>query len=287
MDEIKEVVEDPIKSKIMSFFQNKTRVDAEELGKEIGSQGEELQGALDFLVSSNLLTRKDNHYKKTQGGLKISYALRGYEEAAAGLIGFDTEIPLSGLILDIGCGAGYYLNIAEKYSPNIVGADINPEFLYIASLKSKAMLIRADAQFLPFKSNTFDLIICYSVIPAVKDEPKVIAEASRVIKEGGTVLLRVYAVGHYLRIMFDREERGMRVRLGAVAGILNTFVYWLTGKKLRFKTYIYTFQTETRMRKILREHQIETIKIKRIGRVFKGLPAFIHLEGQKLAKGTK
>ena len=283
MDDIKQIMEDPVKSKIMSFFVSKAKVHAEQIHGQVTAPGEELCKALDFLVSADLLTRSGNYYKRTQRAMKVvAVAVVGYEQTAKGLMGFETHIPLSGFILDIGCGAGYQLNALGKYSPNIVGIDIDPESLYVANLKSKAKLIRADAHFLPFKSNTFDMIICYGVTQQLKDEPRAIAEASRVLKKDGTILLNVHACGRYVRLMFRRNVE-IRMRVGAAVAILNTFIYWLTGKKLKFKAYISTFQTETRMKKILKERQIEIIKFERIGR-FVGLPIFIHLEGKKISE---
>jgi len=281
MDDIRQVMEDPVKSKIMSFFVSKAKVHTDEVREKVSAPAEELHRALDFLVSANLLTISGNYYKRTQKAMKVVPAAAiGYEQAAKRLISFDTDIPLLGYILDIGCGAGYHLSELEKYSPNIFGIDYDSESLYIANLKSKANLIRADAHFLPFKSNTFDMIICYGVIQQLKDEPRAFAEASRVLKKDGTMLLRVHACGRYVRLMFRRNIE-IRMRVGAAVAILNTFIYWLTGKKLRFKAYISTFQTEARMKKILKERQIEITKLERIGR-FVGLPIFIHLEGKKI-----
>lgn len=281
MDDIKQVLEDPVKSKIMSLFIRKAKIHTDKVREKVSAPEEHLHRALDFLASADLLTRSGNYYKRTQRAMKVVPAMvPAHKQAANGLISYDLDVPLSGFILDIGCGTGHHLSELEKYSPNIVGIDYDSESLSVANLKSKARLIKADAHFLPFKSNTFDMIICYGVIQHLKDEPRAIAEASRVLKKDGTILLRVNVCGRYVRQMFRREIE-MRMRVAAAVAILNTFVYRLIGNKLRFKAYnITTFQSETRIKKILKKHQIEIIKLERIGR-FIGLPIVLHLQGKK------
>ena len=285
MEHIKEVMEDPIKSKIMSFSCYMAKFGINELGEEVDAQKEELKEVLNSLVLSNFLNTDGNYYKKTIKGGKVAYALKEYEETSESLTGIDinTKISSSSVILDIGCGGGAHLSEWGRYSANTIGIDVDPEFIYIAKLKSGAKLIRADVHFLPSKSNTFDLIICYLVLPYVSDEDRVMAEASRVLKKEGTILLRLTWLGYYLRVIFGkRRRRGLKEKLGAGLAILNTFVYQLTNKKLWFKGHPFdAFQTEKEIRKILKRHQIEVIKSEKEQGNFMGVPVFISMEGRK------
>ena len=284
MKDIKEVMEDPIKSKIMSFSAYKPNIHVNEL-KKLDIQSEETQKALDFLTSSNFLTKQGNYYKKTAKGGKVAYALKEYEETSESLTGIDinTKISSSNFILDIGRGGGVHLSELGRYSANTIGIDVDPEFLYIAKLKSGAKLTRADAHFLPFKSNIFDLVLCYLVLPYVSDEDRVMAEASRVLKTNGTISLSVHGLGYYHRVIFGKQRRrGLKEKLGAGLAILNTFVYWLTNKTLRFKGHsIATFQTDKGTSKILKRYKIETIKSEMPQGEFLSFPVFIRLVGKK------
>lgn len=283
MKHIKEVIEDPMKSKIMSFSCYRTKFSINELGEEVGIQGVELQKALNSLVLSNFLIRDGNYYKKTAKGGIVAYALKEYEETSESLAEINiTKISSSNVILDIGCGGGAHLSGLGRCCANTIGIDVDPEFLYIAKLKSGAKLIRADAHFLPFKSNISDLVLCYLVIPLVSDEERVLAEASRVLKTNGSISLTLHGLGFYLRLIFGKRRRGLKEKLVAGLAILSTICNRLVGKKLGFKgRSIATFQTEKGISKILKRHQIEVIKSEKPQGNFMGVPVFIRMEGRK------
>jgi ubiquinone/menaquinone biosynthesis C-methylase UbiE len=69
------------------------------------------------------------------------------------------------------------LKAAQK--SNYISADINPAFA--------DMVI--DIQAIPFKANSFDLIICAHVLGHVPDEKKAIDEMYRVLKPGGSAII--------------------------------------------------------------------------------------------------
>lgn len=97
-------------------------------------------------------------------------------------------------ILEVGCGNGYYLSLLNrlglKYS--LTGIDNNKMALFDARRfigDEKVILIFADATKLPFKSSSFNKIICSEVIEHVKGDKKVLQEIHRVLKKGGIMVL--------------------------------------------------------------------------------------------------
>lgn len=54
----------------------------------------------------------------------------------------------------MGYGGGAHLSELGRYSANIIGIDVDSDFLYIAKLKSGAKLIRADAHFLRLRATS-------------------------------------------------------------------------------------------------------------------------------------
>jgi ubiquinone/menaquinone biosynthesis C-methylase UbiE len=108
--------------------------------------------------------------------------------------------PLKGkTILDVGCGNGNtVLAITKEVGPNgkVVGIDISPEG--IAEAKRKAVELGlekvtefrvADAEQLPFKDNSFDIVISECVVCLTPDKQKALNEKARVLKPGGKIVM--------------------------------------------------------------------------------------------------
>lgn len=96
-------------------------------------------------------------------------------------------------VLDIGCGLGGTSRmLAHKFSANVKGIDITPEYIRTASLlselidlKEKTDFIHADALDLPFVSDSFDLVISQHTQMNIEDKEKFYSEIFRVLKPAG------------------------------------------------------------------------------------------------------
>ncbi len=105
------------------------------------------------------------------------------------------EINENDRVLDIGCGkGGPAIWIAKRYKCKIVGIDLSPVNIQIATAKSvsqdleKYTVFRvADATNLPFFDNTFDVVIGQDAWCYVLEKEKLIEEAARVLKKGGRI----------------------------------------------------------------------------------------------------
>ncbi len=96
-------------------------------------------------------------------------------------------------ILDIGCGTGYFAHLLKTIYPdaNVFGVDISNTALSIGKRKYKNIsLLKADAEVrLPFKNNTFDLVISGEHIEHIRDVDRNLLEINRVTKKGGTLIV--------------------------------------------------------------------------------------------------
>jgi len=95
-------------------------------------------------------------------------------------------------ILEVGCGTGLSTRyIAKKYDIEIVAIDISEKMIKKAKERNKklknAEFMVADAQNLPFKNNTFDIVFTESVIAMVPNKLKAMKEFKRVAKSGGYI----------------------------------------------------------------------------------------------------
>lgn len=87
------------------------------------------------------------------------------------------------LILDLGCGTGFSLNVLKKNNFSVLGADVSFEMLRYAKKKG-FLVVNADMKKLPFKDKCFDGLVSISAIQweAPKDYSLILDEIKRVIK---------------------------------------------------------------------------------------------------------
>ncbi len=106
-------------------------------------------------------------------------------------------------ILDVGCGKGdwiSFLNRTGLRTRALVGLDVSPKEVTVAKSRNSARnagFLRATIEKLPFKKNSFDIIICNVVLPYV-DQKKAIEELSRVLDEDGVIFVSHHGFGWYL-----------------------------------------------------------------------------------------
>jgi SAM-dependent methyltransferase len=115
------------------------------------------------------------------------------------------NFPSKILVLNAGCGTGEGLDFIKKMG-NTVMIDIN--FL---SLKRNngVSTIQGDLQYLPFRPNTFDFILCLDVLEHIMNDFLVIKEFNRILKKAGICLISV-PTGQFLYSTHDRNLGHLR-----------------------------------------------------------------------------
>ncbi|WP_158638408.1 class I SAM-dependent methyltransferase [Panacibacter ginsenosidivorans] len=100
--------------------------------------------------------------------------------------------------LELACGTGRVTRHLCKVIPEtsrLIASDISEDMLAIAREKTKASNIEwriIDAQDLPFDDNSIDLVVCCFGYMLVPDKQKAFAEAYRVLKPGGSLLMSTW-----------------------------------------------------------------------------------------------
>ena len=96
-------------------------------------------------------------------------------------------------VLDVGSGTGVLLPLlleATDGEGQIVALDFSGEMLSRAQAKGHPVAyVQGDAQRLPFPAETFDWVICNAVFPHFPDKRRALDEASRVLREGGRLVI--------------------------------------------------------------------------------------------------
>ena len=155
-------------------------------------------------------------------------------------IGIKNGIIKGDKILDAGSGFGNMTRIALEHTNHeveIIMMDPILEMLrYSTKFKSKSIILKYSGIFesIPFKDNTFDVVMCgYSLRDAIELE-KAITEFHRILKNGGRFII----------IDLGKPDNVL-IRFGVVLYlkyILKILAYIVAGKKgLQFKTLYGTF----------------------------------------------
>jgi ubiquinone/menaquinone biosynthesis C-methylase UbiE len=94
-------------------------------------------------------------------------------------------------ILDVGCGTGKNMESLAYYG-DVSGVDISKEALQFCKKRGLFNVKKGEAEKLPFKDDSFDVVCVLDVLEHVEDIPAV-NEIKRVLKDGGQIIITVPA----------------------------------------------------------------------------------------------
>jgi len=103
-------------------------------------------------------------------------------------------------VLDLGCSAGIMTNYMAHRFQWIIGTDIDPGAVRFAldHRQSNSDYAMADALYLPFRDESFDILLCAHVYEHVTNARKMMGEIHRVLRPQGICF---FAAGNRLRWM--------------------------------------------------------------------------------------
>ena len=128
--------------------------------------------------------------------------------------------PLEGArILDVGCGLGVYVRKFRELSDRVYGIDIDAKRLREGARTTPGLMLSA-SETLPFRDATFDVVVLNEVIEHVRDDAATLAEALRVIRPGGHIV--IYAPNR----LYPFETHGIYIGRKFIFGNI-PFVNWL------------------------------------------------------------
>ncbi len=162
-----------------------------------------------------------------------------------------SELWVPGKILDVGCGNCRNLLPFKKF--DCYGVDFSENMIkeakkFVSKKNMKVNLKIGDVTKLPFKDESFDYILCFSMLHHLKDPEKGVKEIYRVLKVGGKAYISIWNKiqlkflfrGNETYVKFGKEERyyhfisffGMRKLLNDYN--LNILDSKMFGKNLEF-----------------------------------------------------
>ncbi len=134
-----------------------------------------------------------------------------------------------GQLLDIGCGYGFFLKMAEERGWEAVGIDLDPKGIAYAKERLRVNALLGDLRDVHFPDGSFDLVTLWNVLDHASDPVDLLLEVHRVLKDDGRVFIRTpNAVWQYLSFRVTNSLR--RVGLGKVFDErpFATFIFHLT-----------------------------------------------------------
>jgi ubiquinone/menaquinone biosynthesis C-methylase UbiE len=120
-----------------------------------------------------------------------------------------------GWILDVGCGTGRLsARLASACHPaHVAGVDACPAMIenaVTAPVPHRACFAAAAAEQLPFAGAVFDLVVATLSVSHWGDQPAGLAEISRVMAAGATLVAADVCAAEPVRLVFARARRGRR-----------------------------------------------------------------------------
>lgn len=100
-------------------------------------------------------------------------------------------------VLEVGCGIGTDFLQFARAGADLYGIDLSRRSIELVERRLKlyglkGRVLNGDAENLPFKDNTFDLVYSWGVIHHTPDTQKAIDEIHRTLKPGGKAIVMVY-----------------------------------------------------------------------------------------------
>ena len=116
------------------------------------------------------------------------YSHNSYEGIERSLVRFIGDAPLRA-VLEVGCGSGHWLKVLEHTAGIVAGMDLSSGMLRLARQASPhALLVRAAAERLPYRSATFDRVFCINALHHFSDKRAFLQECRRILSAGGAFL---------------------------------------------------------------------------------------------------
>ncbi len=94
-------------------------------------------------------------------------------------------------VLEVACGPGVGLGYLERQAGEIVGGDLTERLLQQAqrSMQGATPLVRLQAEALPLRAGSRDVIVCYEALYFFEDVDRFLKECRRVLAPQGRLLL--------------------------------------------------------------------------------------------------
>ena len=123
------------------------------------------------------------------------------------------------LVLDAGCGAGRFLEVAVKAGAHVVGVDLSSAVDAAAANVAGfpyADVVQASLYDLPFRPAVFDACYCIGVLQHTPDPPRTLASLPPTLKDGGSLAVVAYERRRWTKLQTKYLIRPLSTRMSKV-----------------------------------------------------------------------
>ena len=130
-------------------------------------------------------------------------------------------------VLEVGCGAGTDLARFAKGRALVSGVDLSSSAIALARQNFEQQrlpgdLREADGEYLPFASDTFDLVYAHGVVQYTTNPERLVEECRRVLRPGGEAVFQVYnriswlnALSKLMKVPLEHEDAPVLLKYSA------------------------------------------------------------------------
>jgi SAM-dependent methyltransferase len=122
-----------------------------------------------------------------------------------------------GRLLDIGTGSGRILELLAPHTERSVGLDVDHDMLQLAratlgeSQLARASVRQGDVHRPPFEAGSFDVAVMHHVLHLLDDPGEAIADAARLLRPGGRMLLADFATHEHEELQTVHGHRRLGI----------------------------------------------------------------------------
>jgi ubiquinone/menaquinone biosynthesis C-methylase UbiE len=168
-------------------------------------------------------------------------------------------LPYSAKVLDIGCGAGQTL-IAAYADRVTFGLDIDVDALRLGlSLTDRICFVCGSAEYLPWKSEQFDMVIARVSLPYTNIN-RSLREIRRVLRKGGKLWMTLHSLAIAWRQAKSSNYKGYIFFAYVMA---NSILFHYTQRMVPFFGKYNSFQTESGITSALTKLGFHSVTISR------------------------
>ena len=129
-------------------------------------------------------------YDSVAGAYDRRYERNDYAGVERAVLAFAAGLPATAGVLEVGCGTGHWLAALAGGAALVAGVDPSRGMLERARRAAPdALLVRARAEALPWRSASVDRVVCVNAFHHFADKAAFVAEARRVLRPGGGLLI--------------------------------------------------------------------------------------------------
>jgi SAM-dependent methyltransferase len=106
----------------------------------------------------------------------------------------------SGALLDVGCSAGFFLEVAADHGWRPAGVELSPDTAELARRQAAAEVFTGELAEAGFPAEAFDAVTLWDVIEHVRSPYETMRDVHRVLRPGGIVALQTPNLGLFPRL---------------------------------------------------------------------------------------